>query len=378
MAYLLLAAVSCLSLVNSAAGPRLRRVAWLLISLGSVWLALQVGQAWELYPVPFADPWFWERFRGWSSNPNQLSLICAVLGLTALYIADSASRPSERIAATACLILPVYVGRLTQSDTFTLALLATGPLFLAVKLPLLLSSNRKLTFQSAAALIAVIALPMLVVAAIPLLASGSFRAENIAMQLAKNNGKSADEEADLRLFLWGEALRRGVDSGLLGLGPGPHLQIPPSIVAGRSATGQLDNVDRHPEQTSAANFEAHNTVLDLFTQGGLIAVVSFLWLMATAFVVACKARMAGLATLLGGLAIYSTTGLIVRSPLIWFAIALGLIAQGAVGKVSASVRGPMPHPLRPREIGHRAYPAGPGAASLRTQGGSRMQGGSRT
>jgi hypothetical protein len=46
IAYLLLAAVSCLSVIDPASGLRLRRVAWLLASLGNGLLTLQLASAW--------------------------------------------------------------------------------------------------------------------------------------------------------------------------------------------------------------------------------------------------------------------------------------------------------------------------------------------
>jgi hypothetical protein len=346
MAYVLLAAVSCMSVIDPTSGSRLRRVAWLLASVGNAWLALQLAGAWGLISIPI-DPWFWERFRGWSSNPNQLSLVCAVLGLTSLYLAESAVRLPERIAAIGCLILPAYVGRLTQSDTFTITLLAAGPIFLAIKLAMsLFSSDRKLIVQRALAWVAIIALPLMLASTIPFAVSDISEARQLAMGLAKNNGRGATEEANLRLFLWREALRRGFEAGTLGLGPGPHLPIPPSIVAARASYGVQPDDMNHPESTSSPNFEAHNTVLDLFTQGGLIAVLSFLWLTGTAFIIACRARMAGLATLLGGLAIHAMSGLIVRSPLFWFAIALCLVSQER-GRKSVCGQSASPFPLFP-------------------------------
>jgi hypothetical protein len=75
------------------------------------------------------------------------------------------------------------------------------------------------------------------------------------------------------------------------------------------------------------NFEAHNTLLDLFTQGGLIVVVSFIWIVATAFSVAYQSGQAGLPTLLCGLCIYAVATLIIRHPIFWFAITLCLVAR---------------------------------------------------
>jgi hypothetical protein len=119
---------------------------------------------------------------------------------------------------------------------------------------------------------------------------------------------------------------RGIESGMLGLGPGPHLEIPPSIVAGRrDSTNDPKHVE-HPELGFVPNFEAHNTLLDLFIQGGLIAVLSLGWLMATALVVTRRAELDALTTLLCGLATFSIFHLIVRHPIFWFAISLCLVA----------------------------------------------------
>src|SRR5579871_1656415 len=57
MAYPLLAAVSCLSVAEPDAGPRLHRVAWLLAVLGSVALAFQVALAWDMIHSAAIDPW---------------------------------------------------------------------------------------------------------------------------------------------------------------------------------------------------------------------------------------------------------------------------------------------------------------------------------
>src|SRR5690348_9722580 len=66
MAYLLLAAVSCLSVVGTEAGSRLNRVAWLLTGFGSASLAVQLASAWGLFGTALIEPWYWDRFRGWS------------------------------------------------------------------------------------------------------------------------------------------------------------------------------------------------------------------------------------------------------------------------------------------------------------------------
>ncbi len=328
MAYPLLAAVSCLSVVDPGARHRLRRVAWFLATFGTASLVLQVAVGWELVSVPLIEPWFWERFRGWSSNPNQLSLLCAMLGLISLHLAETAIRPGGRLLAIVCLIPPIYVGRMTGSDTFTLALIASGPIFIFLKLRAwLLLSGRQIAIKSGLAWIIILGLPLMLTLLAPLASVTASDAEIYARELAKNGGQELGQESDLRFALWVGAIQLGIKSGFMGLGPGPHLEIPTAVLEGRANTEtQPDNLD-HPHQLPVPNFEAHNSFLDLLTQGGMIAVLCFVWIIAVSGLIAYKARLAGLATLVCGLVIFCMTGLIVRHPIVWFAIALCLVAE---------------------------------------------------
>jgi len=334
MAYPLLIAVSCLSVVDLAAELRLRRVAWLLTIFGSAALAFQVAIGWDVLNFPPIQPWYWERFRGWSSNPNQLALLCVVLGPLALHLAETTIRPVGRLIAVSCMILPVYVGRMTGSDTFTLALLATGPIFVAVKLHAWLHRpERRMAIHSAFAGIIVLGLPLMLVSLAPLAVVATADAGIFAKDLAKNGGKNLLQESDLRFALWTEALQLGVKTSFLGLGPGPHLEIPASILEARASTkAQPENLE-HPHQSIAPNFEAHNSFLDLLTQGGMIAVLSFAWILLVSIKTAYQARQAGLTALICGLGIFCMTGLIIRHPVFWFAIALCLVAKDEIGGV---------------------------------------------
>ncbi|MDB5604376.1 MAG: hypothetical protein JWP25_1276 [Bradyrhizobium sp.] len=324
LAYPLLAAVSCLSV----AGSRLHRVAWLLATLGAAWLALQVALGWGLVDLGDFDTWEWERFRGLSDNANQLALFCAVLSLLSLYLAEVARGLGERIAAVTCMVVAIVVGRLTKSDAFLLVLIVGGPIFVALKLGRwLMSRERRMTLRSASAWIFVLALPLVAAYVVPLGASAATELEDFIKGMTKGGGgRDTEETARLRVEVWSLAMRRGIESGMLGLGPGPHLEIPPSIVAGRrDSTNDPKHVE-HPEFGFVPNFEAHNTFLDLFIQGGLIAVLSLGWLVATALVVTHRAELDALTTLLCGLAVFSIFHLIVRHPIFWFAISLCLVA----------------------------------------------------
>ena len=326
LAYPLLGALSLLSVVDPGAPQRLRRTAWLVAILGAVALALQLANAAGLINLLGADPWYWDRMRGWSENPNQLGLFCAAHALLTLHLAETAPGAASRSAALACGAFSVIVGRLSKSDTFSIVLVTAIPVFCALKFRAwLVSLGPALTMRSAVAWIAVIGVPIFLLSAAPLAYSFANQAEGFAKGLSKGSGKEASDEADLRLNSWSDALSRGLESGMLGLGPGPHLQIPAILVAARVNENGPKNIE-HPEANAAPNFEAHNTVLDLFTQGGLLAVASFVWVLGSTFVVTFKARLAGLGTLLFGLGVFAVFHLIVRQPIFWFAISLCLVA----------------------------------------------------
>src|SRR5487761_1467992 len=162
IAYPFLAAVSCLSVVGPNAEQRFRRVAWLLIVMGTGSLALQLADAWGYVGIPHTDPWYWNRFRGWSENPEQLALLCAALAFVSLHVIETATKLRRKLVAVACAILAIYVGRLTWTDTFTIVLLAAGPIFVLLKLKAWLhSSERKMPLRSAVAWIAILALPLI-------------------------------------------------------------------------------------------------------------------------------------------------------------------------------------------------------------------------
>ncbi len=326
LAYPLLAALSLLSVVDPGARHRLERTAWLVAVFGAATLALQLANAAGLINFLGVDPWYWDRMRGWSENPNQLALFCAAHGLLSLYLADIAAGMAARICAIVCAAFSIVVGRLSQSDTFTLVLVSAVPVFLTFKFRAwLLSLGPGLTFRSACAWIAIIGFPMLLLSAAPLGYAVATQAEGFAKELSKDNGKDTENEANLRFSSWSDAISRGLDSDMLGLGPGPHLQIPAILVAARQSENGPKNIE-HPEVNAAPNFEAHDTLLDLFTQGGLLAVLSFVWLSAATFVLTFKGKLAGASTMLFGLGIFAIFHLIVRQPLFWFAISLCLVA----------------------------------------------------
>jgi hypothetical protein len=307
IAYLLAAAVSCLAINLSDAEKRLRHVAWIIAILGNLLLAVQLGQGLGLVSAWGTDPYEWDRFRGWSENSNALALLCVAVAVLPLYVAETATRTAPRILAWGLCILPLYVGVLTKSDSFTLFLVTAGPLLVLLKLwTWIRSIDRQLTYRGAFAGLSLLVLPLILAGAASAVATADVSIGRAVTEVYEDN-----HQGDERLKLWREAWRRGINSGMLGLGPGAHI------------------LDSKFKRQPPPNFEAHNTFLDLFTQGGLLSIVVFLWLTATAFLAAVRAHVVSLSALLCGLLVFGMFHLIVRHPIFWFCIVLCLVAGGS-------------------------------------------------
>lgn len=313
MAYVLMAAITCLAAAEPDGHRSLRQTGWFLIGFGNVFLAIQIAIGWGWITAGSVDPWYWDRFRGLSENPNQLALYSAVLGPLAIHFATTSTHAAARTAGLAGAVLPVVVGRLTKSDTFVVATFVGVAFFAGLRVRTWLAApHHSLRYMTA--IFVILATPLGAIAVLPYAAALANDAEVLALSLAKDKGGDATSQtANLRLQLWGEALRKGLESGSLGLGPGPHLPQP--NVANRQ---DLPNP-----------FEAHSTLLDLFTQGGLVGVLALLWLGASAAVLVLRARLDALVALIASLAVFSISHFILRQPVVWFAVTLCVAAGSA-------------------------------------------------
>lgn len=328
MAYTLLTIVSCLIVVGPGAGPRLHRLTWMVVSLGAVFLLLQATHGYGVIDIPAVDPWYWNtRFRGWSTNANQLALLCAVLTLLSLHLAEVATRTGERIGAIACCGVAIWVGRLTLSDSFALVLVCSVPIFVVLKLRTWVG-EAKPSFRPALAWLVILALPAAVMATVPLVNMIKAEARDVAREMARGEEADTERSASLRFTIWGAAIERGLESGLMGLGPAPHIASPFPVVLGSRSAEALKYSDQ-PQPGFLPNFEAHNTLLDLFTQSGLPGILSVVGLGAVLLAGTWAARLDGLTTLILGLAIFSVFHFIIRHPIFWFAVAVCLVAGDA-------------------------------------------------
>jgi hypothetical protein len=324
LAYLLLASVTCLAAAEPDAARHLRDCAWWVVAIANVGLAIQVALGWGWISQSGVNPWYWDRFCGWSDNPNQLALYCALFGPLALHLATTATNRWGRFLGLCGLILPFYVGRLTKSDTYLYTTILTGLMFLGLRTRTWLKTgggNSNLSRQIG--LLFIIGLLPLAMAMTPYVVTGFDSAEAFAKSLTKDKGGQATEDTmALRLYLWSEAVDKGLRSGSLGLGPGPHMERPP-----------VSNQQFLPHP-----FEAHSTFLDLYSQGGFIAVLALMWIVVSSAISAWRAKFDALLALLGSIIIFSIPHLIIRHPIMWFALMICLFAGSpritAVARIS--------------------------------------------
>lgn len=312
MAFSLMMAMCLMMTARRDAAIHMRRSAWLIVGFANVTLALQVATGWGLLGQPGVGPWLGDRFQGWSENPNQLALYCAAYGPLALYLATTSRSPRAVLLACAAAILPFYVGRLTKSDSFLLASVVGYLSFGLLMLGSWLGARvRRPGMPRQLVLLALAGAVALGASLAPQIAARSPGIEALAEGMSRGGGgEKTEETAQLRLYLWKAAAHTGLSSASLGQGPGPHLERPP--VSYRQTLPEL--------------FEAHNTILDLFTQGGLIAVLNLAWIVTTAVLVAWRARLDALVALVLSLAVFGLTHLIVRHPVVWFSVAACLLA----------------------------------------------------
>jgi hypothetical protein len=313
IAYFFLFCLACAMALELNSERRLRRVTWLIVLFSAASLNLQLAHAYGVVRLPIAaDPWFYDRLRGWSNDPNQLGFATASLTLISIHLADTATQRVKAIAAAACAMIAFCVGVLTKSDSFTMGILGASTVFFAIKSSLWLATfKRGLTFRAASVSLALLGLPVLAVGALPLASAVVERVEAKSAALY-----AEDNQGDLRFHLWEEAFDKGMHAAMLGLGPGPHL------------------TKKAWKQSPPHKFEAHNTPLDLFVQGGLMALLAIAFLYASLLVATTKAKLPALAALSCAFVVFSMFHFIIRHPIFWFGVVLCLLEAASVSRCS--------------------------------------------
>lgn len=324
IAYLSASLFSCFSVAGPDEQRSLLYTSRAFVASGMIaLLALALAGA-ELISLPVIDTWYWDRFRGWSAIPNQLALLCLALGFLALDVAGGIERSAIKISAAASSLLPFGVGWATKSDAFRIALLASGVCFC------ILSARQNPSFRSIAALFRTPKTLSFLTASLALLAvslPSSFRSmEEAVSGLSRGSEENLTSNVNERGEIWRAGLDRAINAAMLGLGPGPHLQIPDEIVQGRQdSTYQPANID-HPEVGEAPNFEAHNTFIDVLVQSGVVGLCAYISIIGLALFRSFRASRPALLSGLLALTIFGSFHYSLRHPTLWLMIALCMVA----------------------------------------------------
>jgi hypothetical protein len=111
------------------------------------------------------------------------------------------------------------------------------------------------------------------------------------------DGDADSEDAALRVQLWTQAIKVGTQSWGLGLGPGPHLEIPQSIVASRRDGG---------------------------------------WMVGRGACRSWKAGFDGMFALLFAMIAFGSFHVVFRHPMVWFAICLAITERPLLQPMAAA------------------------------------------
>ena len=335
----LVAAICVVLTLGPDAALRVRRTQWNVMALGCGLLALQLANAAGLFVLSDIDPWYWDRMRGWTANPNQFALLCLLLAFVSLTVAETEAG-SRRAVAIFCSALAFIGGLYAKSNAYLIVVVAGLGFFLGAKTLRWFGQleRRRIPALSFCAAAAALLLGFALLTAPLIESKGDLMRD--AGGVARDN-RAELEDSSTRTQLWAQALQRGADSWLAGLGPGPHLDIPNVVLAGRRGGKEPANM-QHPDPGLAPNFEAHNTVLELFVQGGLIAVSAFLWIVGLAVWRSWRAGMNGMVAALLAVNAFGSFHVVFRHPLVWFVICGALIVTGSPARI---VRRRMAEPL---------------------------------
>jgi hypothetical protein len=338
VAYLFLFVLMSVLFALPGAARRLHRIQWITALFGTFLFVLQAANAWGVFTLSNIDPWYWDRLRGWSDNPNQFALLALLIGFLSLELAEKSIGIGPKLLAAVCALISLGIGWLGQSNAYAGVVILAFGLFGLIKVARVTMRSERQGFPAVALGTAALASLMFVSFLFAPAIASLVDERGGPLSLIARKGEDQDSEAKLRLYLWKEAIERGVDSWMLGYGPGPHLDIPQSLTESHRTAGEPINLT-HPKMGLAPNYESHNTLLELFVQGGFLAVGAFVWLGATAVWRSWKAGMDGLIALLFAATAFGSFHVVFRHPIVWFTIGLGLQAQRGFRESAAASRG---------------------------------------
>jgi O-antigen ligase len=232
-----------------------------------------------------------QRLSFWANNPNQLSF--AILPLPLLIVGlHKSDHFSWRQASLLFLTLAIcfFIGLIMHSDALFLAWVA------AIAAMAVMHYSRRSNLASWKLLIVVCAL---------LFAFGSFKAyTSHAIAQAYSDSPfgvgMGENKLSIRGQLWDRAFDVWMQSPVIGHGPGAFSWMgEPSKFA-----------------------EAHNTMIDIVTQSGLVGVAMCILVCWTLTLRAWRTRNSTALALLAGVLMFSMAHFVMRQPIFWFYLVL--------------------------------------------------------
>jgi hypothetical protein len=218
------------------------------VGFGTVPRMPRLADGFGLFSSATIEPWFWGRFRGWSTRPNQLAPLRGALFFLALFLADAATGTAARVAALRYMIPPAILGRLSQSDTFTPALFGVGPIWFCCKLLVWPRSPEPgATSRSSFALLMLAVLPALMLSMSPVLILHRLMQGSSRWKLPRAAAPRRPMRRTCAFLYNARPSCTVLNQPCWALALGRTMEIPMKVVAGRGTSDQPGNID-HPMQ----------------------------------------------------------------------------------------------------------------------------------
>lgn len=303
-AYTGLLTLSLLALFARIKGPDLRRVLFyfVVISVLSLWLGFLAYLSFDQemlasLRINTSDN---GRYQGWCQNANQMSLLLVPMPFLVLDLWSTSSKRSPwcKPGWISLLLLTFVMGFVVRSAALT----ASWVLGLAALGLLNLKQNPRFDRRAAVAVLLVFIFAFMGVRDWTQRGVLGASEKNNALQVGIG---TAEEKIDIRIQLWKNALRVWERSPVFGHGPGAYSKF-------------------EMGEASFNGMEAHNTLIDLVVQGGILLALAytalFCWLAASFY------RTRQWFLLVCTLAIFSFEFFMfhLRQPVIWFYLTLSL------------------------------------------------------
>ncbi|MGC5327272.1 O-antigen ligase family protein [Brevibacillus sp. SYSU BS000544] len=240
----------------------------------------------SLGPISF---WYWDRFTGWSTNPNQLALHITVSLWICGYYLLTTSDMIRKIGYFIMVVCLAWVGWSTKSDSLLISSISSISLYVTVRLIMGKEQTPLLPKTSVVArwvrylLVIVVASTVCILLYQPVMSQ---------VESIYNDG----HQGSLRFLLWGNGLSAIAASPLFGAGPGAH--------SGRGGPFE--------------GFEAHNTLIDWGGSAGILGVLVLVALYVYWTYVCWRANQLYLLVSLLMIFQFSFFHYVLRQPIFWF------------------------------------------------------------